>query len=52
MEMSEFQSYFPKRRLLRVFSPVKPEDVSSCKPDRLLADVPTVHGDEVLTATE
>jgi len=42
-EMSEFQSYFQKGRLLKLFSPIKSDNVPSCKPDRLLAHVPRMH---------
>lgn len=52
MEMSEFQSYFQKERLLKLFSPIKSDDVPSCKQDRLLAHVPRMHWDKELTGTE
>ena len=43
MEMSEFQSYFQNGRLLKLFSPIKSDDVPSRKQDRLLAHVLRVH---------
>lgn len=43
MEMSEFQSYFQKGRLLKLFSPIKSNDAPSRKPDRLLGHVPRMH---------
>lgn len=43
MDLSEFQSYFQKGRILKLFSPIKSDDVPSCKPDRLLAFTPRMH---------